>query len=327
MSNEKDRAVGTNHGESHPEEKAEKTSRSRRFRVIVPMIMILVVIVGAFGYYLNQKRRYIATDDAAIDADRVAVSAQMLGRITSLMADEGDEVQKGQVLIQLDDSDLRVRKIQADAALNLAEENISLADVNEKRAERDYERAQTQYQEGVITKEQFEHTQSGYEAAKVQTSIARAQSRVAAAQRDVVKTQLNNTTIISPMDGIVSKRWVLEGEVVQPGEEIFTLYDLKDVWVTANLEETKIGRLREGDRVQIKVDSYPGYDFSGRITRIGSNTAAQFSLIPPNNASGNFTKITQRIPVEISFDNTTFKGESPLRLLPGMSAYIKVKIR
>lgn len=105
-----------------------------------------------------------------------------------------------------------------------------------------------------------------------------------------------------PMNGVVSKRWVMEGDVVQPGQAIFSIFDLQHVWITANLEETRVAALYEDCPVNIKVDAYPHQEFSGKVIRLGSNTAAQFSLIPPNNASGNFTKITQRVPVKISID-------------------------
>jgi membrane fusion protein (multidrug efflux system) len=125
------------------------------------------------------------------------------------------------------------------------------------------------------------------------------------------------------MRGVVSRRWVLKGDVVQPGQAIYTLYNLDSVWVTANLEETKLGRIAPGDAVTVQVDAYPGRDFPGHVAQIGTNTAAQFSLIPPNNASGNFTKVTQRVPVRIALDRAA--GDNA-RLLPGMSASIRVTL-
>ncbi len=109
---------------------------------------------------------------------------------------------------------------------------------------------------------------------------------------------------------------------------MFTLYDLKNIWVTANLEETSISVLRSTDKVEISVDAYPEQKFTGRVFQIGSNTASQFSLIPPNNASGNFTKVTQRVPVKISIQPVAAQpGTATPQLLPGMSVEVKVKVK
>jgi membrane fusion protein (multidrug efflux system) len=132
------------------------------------------------------------------------------------------------------------------------------------------------------------------------------------------------------MDGIIGKRWVLKGDVVQPGQPIYSVFDLKNLWVTADLEETKLGSIKNGDSVEISVDAYPDQKFAGKVYLIGSNTASQFSLIPPANASGNFTKVTQRVPVKISVQPVDINGNpmqnEKIKLLPGMSVEIKIKI-
>ena len=279
-------------------------------------------MICAFYLFLIHKRDFVTTDDAYIDADRVSVSAKLLGRISTLTVDEGDSVLAGQVLVKLDDDGLRAQEAQAQAALNLAQENIDLAKVTMKRAAADFERAKVQFKDHVLSKEQFDHARSDYETAKVRTRIAEAQAQAAQAQLGIVETQLESTTIASPINGVVSKRWSMAGDVVQPGQAIFAIYNLKDIWVTANLEETRINELRVGDAVSIKVDAYPHHKFTGKISLVGSNTAAQFSLIPPNNASGNFTKITQRVPVKITLD----AHSSEVHLLPGMSVNIEVKV-
>ena len=123
------------------------------------------------------------------------------------------------------------------------------------------------------------------------------------------------------MDGVIAKRWVLPGAVVQAAQPIYALNNLQRIWVTANMEETKFYKLRLGQKAEMTVDAYPGVKYHGEVIQLGSNTASQFALIPPNNASGNFTKVTQRIPVKISVEN------SSTSLLPGMSVYLKVKVK
>jgi membrane fusion protein (multidrug efflux system) len=144
----------------------------------------------------------------------------------------------------------------------------------------------------------------------------------------VLNTKLNNTRIVSPISGVVAKRWVLNGDVVAPGQPIFSVYNMKDLWVTANLEETKFSNIALNDSVEISVDGFPDQQFYGRVYQMGTNTASQFSLIPPNNASGNFTKVTQRIPIKISLHQVnTNKDYRNVKLLPGMSVEVDIKDR
>jgi membrane fusion protein (multidrug efflux system) len=299
----------------------------RNVKLVIPLfLVVLAIAIFAWRYYISL-RDFVSTDDAYIDGDRVSVSAKILGRIDLLTVDEGDSVRQGQILVRLDDSDLRAQESQAKASLAFARENISLAKVNMDKAQMDYQRALSQFQQSIIPKEQYDHAQSELESAKARLNIANAQTAAAQAQLGVIQTQLTNTVIESPMTGVVSKRWVLSGDIVQPGQSIFTIYNVKDVWVTANLEETSLSNLRIGDKVDIKVDTYPDIQFSGTILRLGSNTASQFSLIPPNNASGNFTKVTQRVPIKISVEQTDSIHSQRAGLLPGMSVEVKVRVR
>ena len=309
-------------------ESLESVPLYRNFKVVIPLFVVVLGLAAVTWQYYINARDYVTTDDAYIDGNRVAVSAKILGRIDELNVDEGDTVHLGEVLVRLDDSDLKAQEAQAKAALALAGENITLANVSLDRAKTDFERASAQFKENIIPREQYDHAQSEFETAKARLGIATAQQVTARAQLGIIETQLQNTVIESPMEGVVSKRWALVGDVVQPGQAIFSVYDLKNVWVTANLEETSLEALRSSDKVEITVDSYPDVKFTGTVFQIGANTASEFSLIPPNNASGNFTKITQRVPVKISIQRG--QGTDPRRLidlLPGMSVEIKVRVR
>ena len=299
----------------------------RNVKIVIPLfLLVLVIAIIAWQYYIGL-RDFVSTDDAYIDADRVSVSAKILGRIDQMTASEGDSVRQGQILVRLDDSDLRAQETQAKASLAFARENISLAKVSVEKAQADFQRASAQYVQQIIPKEQYDNSRSDLETAKARFNIANAQTVASEAQLGVIQTQLKNTVITSPMTGIISKRWVLTGDIVQPGQPIFSIYDLKNVWVTANFEETSLAALRSSENVEITVDAYPDTKFLGKVFQIGSNTASQFSLIPPNNASGNFTKITQRVPVKISIRctaNTNF--QQVIDLLPGMSVEVKVRV-
>jgi membrane fusion protein (multidrug efflux system) len=216
---------------------------------------------------------------------------------------------------------------QARANLDLARASLPLAKVNVDRATEDFKRADVQIKSAVITQEQYSHAQRTLDAAQAEYAIAQSRVGVAKAQVGVVEAQLQNMTLSAPFDGVVARRWLLEGDIVQPGQPIFSIYDIQRVWVAANLEETNLEKVKLHNDVEVNVDTYAGRVFRAKIGLIGDYTAAQFSLIPPNNASGNFTKITQRVPLRIYLDDLTpdIRAQYPLR--PGMSVEVKIRIR
>ena len=314
-------------GDTSGDESIDAVPMFRKRRVIIPLALLLAAALGGAWYWYVNFRGYVTSDDAYIDADRVSISSKMLGRVTRLTVDEGDTVIAGQVLVILDDSDLRAQLAQATAAFHLAQESVTLARVNLARAQDDYRRADQQFRTQVITREQYDHAKSALDASGAELGIAVSRVAAAQAQAGVVQVQLDNTTVISPVGGRVAKRWVLQGDVVQPGQPVFSVYDRSRIWVTANLEETNLDVVRLGEEVGISVDGHPDRQFGGRVFQLGSSTSAQFSLIPPNNASGNFTKVTQRVPIKISIEERTAGKPDPAVLLPGMSVEIRIRTK
>jgi membrane fusion protein, multidrug efflux system len=309
------------------DEDIEDVALFQKKRVIIPLLAFLTIAaVGGIYWYMGLQD-FVSTDDAFVSANSVSVSTKVLGRIAYLGTDEGDTVQTGQVLVKLDDRNLRAQEASAKARLELAQRSVPLAQVEVNRAQDDFNRAVVQYKGGIVTKEQYDHAQKALEAARAQYSIAISKVSAARAQLGVVEADLQNTIIAAPFDGTVAKRWVLAGDVVQAGQPVFTIYDLKNIWVTANLEETKLGHIRLNDPVEIDVDAYPGMKFTGKVFEIGTYTASEFSLIPPNNASGNFTKVTQRVPVKISIVDPSVSASADPVLRPGMSVEVSVKVK
>ena len=313
------------------DEPVDNVPMFKKKRIIIPILIILLAAAGGIYWYIGQLG-YVSTDDAFIDSNKLSVSSKFLGRITNLTVDEGDAVEEGQLLVQLDSTDLKAQENHAKAVLNLAKESINLARVKLAKAQDDFNRAQQQYINKIIPKEQFDHAKNALETAKAALNIDISSIGTAEAQLKVISTQLSMTSIYSSMTGVIGKRWVLKGDVVQPGQPIFTMFDLENVWVTAELEETKLSAIQTGDKVEIAVDAYPDQYFAGEVFRIGSNTASEFALIPPSNASGNFTKVTQRVPVKISIRPVTAAGQTDapseqIKLLPGMSVEIKVRVQ
>ena len=311
-------------GEEVNGNKKKPGSILKQKRVWIPFFIIVIAGIIFWSWYKGQLG-YVSTDDAYIDGNKLSLASKMLGRITSLSVDEGDKVTKGELLIKLDPRDLIAQKEQASTALDLAKDNIQLAKVNLNKAEQDFERAKQQFEGKIIPKEQYEHSQSALASAQAEYNIAKTKIGTANAQLNVLNTELSNTEIYSPMNGVVAKRWVMTGDIVQPGQPIFSIYNLDSLWVTSDLQETDLASIKEGQDVEIDVDSYPNHKFSGKVIQIGTNTASQFALIPPSNAAGNFTKITQRIPIKISIHPES-AGNNQLKLLPGMSVEVKIKV-
>lgn len=310
-------------GDGRVAEEGKKGSLKKRLFFLT--LFVAVIAGSVFAYWYFNLRGFVSTDDAFIDGDRVSLGSKMLGRIAELTVDEGDRVTKGQLLVQLDDSDLRAQEAQAEANRELALQTVALAKVSLQKAQDDYNRAATQFQSHIIPREQYDHITKALDMAQAQYGIELAQVKAANAQLNVVQTQIENTRITAPISGVVAKKWALAGDVVQPGQPVFTIYDNDHIWVTANFEETKLASIHPGDPVQISVDAYGNNRFEGKVLMIGAAAASEFSLIPPNNASGNFTKVTQRVPVKISIrDESENKQGEPL-LLPGMSVEVKVR--
>ena len=317
-----------------PENAANDTKevKSKKKGSLGKRLIILILVLVAFstliyGYWYFNLRGFVTTDDAFIESDLISLSSKIMGRIANLSVDEGDRVIKGKLLIRLDDSDLQAQKAQVEANLELARQNVLLAKVHLQKAQDDYNRANTQYKSHVIPGEQFDHISKSLDMARVQHNIELARVKAAEAQLHVIEIQLENTRIVAPISGVIAKKWALAGDVVQPGQAIFTIYNNNQVWVTANFEETKLAAIHPGDPVEILVDAYGKNQFSGKVLLIGAAAASEFSLIPPNNASGNFTKVTQRVPVKISINHQSPNAdEDPPVLLPGMSVEVKVRV-
>lgn len=160
---------------------------------------------------------------------------------------------------------------------------------------------------------------------KAQIASASATVEYAQSQINVIINQLNNTHLTAPSDGVVGKRWLLPGDIAQPGQSLLTLTDTRNLWVSVYIEETKISRIHLGQAAIFTLDAVPGKIFTGKVISIGSNTAGQFSLIPASNASGNFTKITQRVPLKISIEGTKDHTDpAACNLLSGMSVSMKI---
>jgi membrane fusion protein, multidrug efflux system len=331
----------------------KEESKNKKLRVYIPLTIVIIIVIAGALYWYKDYSTYITSDDAHVDADNVSVGSKILGRLASIYAQEGDNVKQGALLADLDSTDLLAQRnqsiaIRAQAQANLTQsevkfnsdqKSIKVLEINLERAGEDMTRAKSQSEGGVITPEQFDHIKKAFETASAQLDAAKAQLLVsksmissalasvetANAQVKVLDTQLNNTKLYAPADGVIAKRWLLPGDVVQPSQSVFTITLSRNLWIVTFLEETKISEIHQGQAVRFTIDAFPDVKFNGKVFLVGSSTASVFSLIPANNASGNFTKVTQRIPVRISIDSADNNKEiSSLNILSGMSVLVKI---
>lgn len=327
--------------------------KKNRLRIYIPLAMVIIIVLAGAWYWYKDYSMYITTDDAHVDADNVSMGSKIIGRIASVYANEGDHVKQGALLAVLDSTDLIAQRNQAvalkgQAQANLSQsevkynsdqKNIKVLEINLERANEDLSRAKKQSEGGVITAEQFDHISKAYETASAQLEAGKALLQVSRsmissssasvetsdAQIKVLDAQLKNTRLYAPADGLIAKRWLLPGDVVQPGQSVFTITLSKNLWVVAYPEETNIAEIHEGQAVKLMIDAFPDVKFAGKVFLVGSNTASVFSLIPANNAAGNFTKVTQRVPIRISIESAdNNKDVSAFNIMSGMSVVVKI---
>jgi membrane fusion protein (multidrug efflux system) len=220
--------------------------------------------------------------------------------------------------------------------------SVAAAESEFKRAAADLERYRSLAAQKIVSAQQLDAAQAAFEAAAANLQSARKQAAAAGSQVsasgaalrgadarlqaaraavDNAKLQLSYAHITAPASGVIAKRTAEAGALVQPGQSLMSIVPDSEVWVTANLKETQLANVRVGDAVEFTVDAYPGRKFEGKVESLSPATGARFSLLPPDNATGNFTKVVQRIPVKIAVDQTS-DSIHPLR--PGMSVDVDI---
>jgi membrane fusion protein (multidrug efflux system) len=275
--------------------------------------------------WLIHSHKYVWTNDAFLDGYQISISSDVEARLMNLYVDEGDFVKEGQLLCQLDESIYNSRREDAATNVALLQETVKLQKIQMDKLRDIYFVAKQEYENQIISYIDFDKIEKDYHFSMANFKVAEANLTNGIAKLGVIDELLRHTKVFAPRDGAIAKRWVVAGDVVQIGQPLFGLTDTKNIWVTANLEETKVEHLKPGDPVDIHIDAYPDRHFTGSIYVVRASAASQFSLIPPDNATGNFTKVVQRVPVKILLDMP--KSKDPLYLYPGMSVEISVKIR
>ena len=283
-----------------------------RNRKKVFMIFGTVVAVGLLAgvAYNAYRSTHISTDDAFIEGNVYTISARISGTVRSVKVTDNQAVKRGDVLVELDPADYRSKAAAARASLELQRANLRFA-------ERERKRAESLYEKDVSSAERLDKAVSAHE-------IALAQVKLSEEQLHQADLNLSYTAITAPGDGYVTRKSVQAGNQVQTGQPLMAVVALDDLWVVANYKETQMGRIRPGQEVRIIVDSYPGRRFQGIVDSIMAGTGVSFSLFPAENATGNYVKVVQRIPVKIRFTEGTDKDHE-LRI--GMSVVPTVLVK
>src|SRR5213080_2930455 len=284
-----------------PTEPAKPGGRKRTVFMIMGVVLLGLAAVGVRRWIYGFS--HVSTDNAQVDGHIVPILPKVGGYVMEVRTDENRAVKAGDTLVVLDDRDYRARLAQAEADLAVALAGVS------NRARVGQAEAAARAADAAL--------------AAAQAALLGADARVAAARaaRDQAALNFSYTRITAPAEGVVSKKTVEVGQLVQPGQPLMSLVPLGDVWVTANLKETQTADVSPGDPADFTVDAYPGRHFSGHVESLSPATGAKFSLLPPDNATGNFTKVVQRIPVRIRLDG---KNDAAHPLRPGMSVNVTI---
>jgi membrane fusion protein (multidrug efflux system) len=288
--------------------------------------------------YVIRAMSWESTDDAFIAGHIISISARVPGYVDKVLVNDNQPVGEGDVLVELDGRDYKValdtaqaKLLQSQAAESQSRAQADMTKVEAGRAERDYNRYKQLFDANAgITQQQLDNFTTAARAARAQlesanASVAAAQAKVAEQKAAVEQAELNlsYTRVKAPRAGRVTKKSVEPGEHISTGQPLMSIVR-PEVWVVANFKETQLRYMKPGQPVSIEVDAYPQYRFKGHVDSIQDGTGAVFSLLPPENATGNYVKVVQRVPVKIVFDGDPNKIRS---LSPGMSVVPEVKVK
>ncbi len=274
---------------------AARISLSRRtlaIRVGIGLVILVAVIWGISA--LIHSFSYESTDDAFTESHVVTVGTKLSNIVQDVLIDDNYEVKKGQLLVQIDPRDYEVQLQSAKATLI--------------KTKSDYDRDVVLARSHAISDQDLATTLAAYD--------------VAQAEFDQATLNLEYTRITAPVEGRITRKDVEPGDYIQTGQTLFSIVP-HDVWIIANFKETQLTRMRPGQPATIGIDAFPGRVFKGHVDSLQSGTGARFSLLPPENATGNYVKVVQRVPVKIVFDEPPQVENA---FTPGLSVVPEVNV-
>jgi membrane fusion protein (multidrug efflux system) len=276
----------------------------------------VIRVVGAIAsigaiYFIYQYLFYVSTDNAQIQANATILSSRVSGFITKVNVEDGQKVKAGDILAEIDAKDYQSRTSQS-------ENEIGANSARVRDAELNYKRIEDLYKAGAVSLQQRDSALANYQ------ELSR-RSKALEASFAVTKNSLDDTVIRAPSDGVIAKKSAEVGMLANLGTPLFGFVSNDSRWVVANFKETDLDRLKPGQPVKISVDAISNRTFEGEIESFYPATGAIFSLLPPDNATGNFTKVVQRVPTRIKFKN--LRKEDIDDLKAGLSVVVDVKVK
>ena len=332
-------------------EAGEPKPKRRWLRLLV-LLSVPLLLAAVGGYYWLTSGRYVSTDNAYVQQDKVTVSAEVSGPIVAVLVRENQRVRRGDVLFRIDPRPFRIALAQAEAQLHAAQVQVTQietqiqgtgGDIAGARAnitftQRALDRQQELLDRGFTTRARYDEALHAVQEARERLANAQAEAErarsalrqgpvsnqpaieAAMVARERALLDLRRTEVRAPSDGIVTQTQRLQvGNGVVPGLAVVTIVRGGETWVEANFKETDLARMQVGQPVEIDLDAYPDAEIHGRVASIGAGTGSQFSVIPAQNASGNWVKVTQRVPVRIAIEGTPSRP-----MIAGLSAGVTV---
>jgi membrane fusion protein, multidrug efflux system len=348
-------------GTAAPSDGAERGSARRGgARRLGLLILVLVMVLGGIGYgfyWFSYARDFETTDDAYVNGDVVQVSSQEPGTVLAVHVDDTQRVAAGAALVELDPADAEVAMADAEAELARSvrqvrglfaqgaqlRAQIQQRDSALRTAESDLQRREGLLEDGAISGEELSHARDN--VVSMRAAVAAAQQQLAQTVAQTQGTRIDNhpqvlaaaaavrnaalalhrTRLLAPVGGIIAKRSVQVGQHIAPDTPLLAVVPLDDVWIDANFKEVQLARMRPGQTVLVHADVYGNdVEFHGRLVGLGAGSGSAFALLPAQNASGNWIKIVQRVPVRVLLDPQDLKSH-PLRI--GLSVHVRVDVR
>jgi len=333
-----------------------------RARWSLPVLVVAIVAAVAVGVrWWAFYRTHVETDDAYVHADVAIVTPRVAGTVTALLADENWQVRRGQLVARLDPTEYRIQLRRADAALARAVEGVEqaraavragnsevqLGETALAQARLDFDRASQLAARGAVTTDRLDHARTELRAAEARLVVAQrgvdraraelgvaldapaseaAAVREAQATRDAAALTLSYTRLRAPIAGVLTKRAVELGHRIQPGQAVIGIVPVAAAYVEANFKETQLRDVRVGQPATVVLDLYPGVEYRAHVDGISPGTGAAFALLPPENATGNWVKVVQRLPVRIRLDEPP-PAAHPLRVGASVVATIDTSDR
>jgi membrane fusion protein, multidrug efflux system len=301
---------------------------SRRKRAVGFALLAAGIALAGAGYYTYWKRvgsRYVSTDNAYAAAEVALVTAEIEGPVVAVNVVDSQAVKRGDLLVVIDDTDTKLALRQAEADLTRAQAQVVSATADLERSSIDLQRRQALVESGSVSGDELTHVVNEASNARAALNAARAAVAQTQARVDKAKVDLARTVIRSPVDGVIARREVQLGQRVQPSTPLLSVVPVGEMYVNANFKEVQLKKVHPGQNVELESDLYGRkVTFHGVVEGFNGGTGAAFALIPAQNATGNWIKVVQRLPVRIRLDSEELAAH-PLRV--GLSMDAKVDLR